>query len=108
VWKVASLDAPFVYPLTQEYDIPEFNLAHLANYAELASLIFPRPFMVERGHRDGVGWDEWVAFEYAKVFRFYSQMGLRDRTAIEYFDGPHEIHGVGTYEFLRKHLMGRR
>jgi len=107
VWKVASLDAPFVYPLTGEYDIPEFNLAHLANYAELASLIFPRPFMVERGHRDGVGWDEWVAFEYAKVFRFYSQMGLKDRTTIEYFDGPHEIHGVGTYEFLKKHLMGR-
>lgn len=107
VWKVASLDAPFVYPLTGEYDIPEFNLAHLANYAELASLIFPRPFMVERGHRDGVGWDEWVAFEYAKVYRFYSQMGIKDRTTIEYFDGPHEIHGVGTYEFLKKHLMGQ-
>ncbi|MBS1828586.1 MAG: hypothetical protein JST93_24995 [Acidobacteria bacterium] len=107
VWKVASLDAPFVYPLTGEYDIPEFNLAHLANYAELATLIFPRPFMVERGHKDGVGWDEWVAFEYAKVYRFYSQMGLKDRTTIEYFDGPHEIHGVGTYEFLRRHLMGQ-
>jgi cephalosporin-C deacetylase-like acetyl esterase len=104
VWKVASLDAPYVYPLTQEYDIPEFNLAHIANYAELASLIFPRPFYVERGHRDGVSWDEWVAFEYAKVFRFYSQKGLKDRTAIEYFDGPHQIHGVGTFEFLKKHL----
>jgi cephalosporin-C deacetylase-like acetyl esterase len=104
VWKVASLDAPYVYPLTQEYDIPEFNLAHIANYAELASLIFPRPFYVERGHRDGVSWDEWVAFEYAKVFRFYSQKGLKDRTEIEYFDGPHQIHGVGTFEFLKKHL----
>lgn len=104
VWKVASLDAPFVYPLTPEYDIPEFNLAHLANYFELSTLIFPRPFMVERGHRDGVGWDEWVAYEYAKVYRFYSQMGLKDRTTIEYFDGPHEIHGVGTFEFLKHHL----
>jgi hypothetical protein len=45
-----------------------------------------------------------VAFEYAKVFRFYSQKGLKDRTAIEYFDGPHQIHGVGTFEFLKKHL----
>ena len=25
--------------------------------------IAPRPFMVERGHDDGVGLDEWVAFE---------------------------------------------
>jgi len=104
VWKVASLDAPYVYPLTQEYDIPEFNLAHIANYAELATLIYPRPFYVERGHRDGVSWDEWVAYEYAKVFRFYSQNGMKDRTAIEYFDGPHQIHGVGTFEFLKKHL----
>jgi hypothetical protein len=31
-------------------------------------------------------------------------MGLADRTEIEFFDGPHTIHGVGTFEFLRKHL----
>ncbi|MBI3207659.1 MAG: alpha/beta hydrolase [Candidatus Solibacter usitatus] len=108
VWKVASLDAPYTYPLTQEYDIPEFNFANLVNHAELASLIFPRPFFVERGHKDGVSSDEWVAYEYAKVFRFYTQMGLRERTAIEYFDGPHQIHGVGTFEFLEKHLTLHR
>ncbi|HUQ95789.1 MAG TPA: hypothetical protein VM120_29190 [Bryobacteraceae bacterium] len=105
VWKVASLDAPFTYPFTGEYEIPEFNFAHMVNHAELASLIFPRPFYVERGHKDGVSNDEWVAYEYAKVYRFYQQMGLKDRTAIEYFDGPHQIHGVGTYEFLKKTLM---
>ena len=104
VWKVASLDAPYTYPLTAEYDIPEFNFAHLANHYELATLIYPRPFMVERGHRDGVSWDEWVAFEYAKVFRFYTQNGHKDRTTIEYFDGPHQIHGDGTFTFLKKHL----
>jgi hypothetical protein len=31
-------------------------------------------------------------------------MGLADRTEIEFFDGPHTIHGVGTFDFLRKHL----
>ena len=30
-------------------------------------LIAPRPFMVERGHYDGVAPDEWVAYEFAKV-----------------------------------------
>jgi hypothetical protein len=104
VWKTASLDAPFVYGLTPEYEIPEFNFANLANHYELATLIFPRPFMVERGHKDGVSWDEWVAYEYAKVFRFYSQMGLRERTSIAYFDGPHAIHGVETFAFLKRHL----
>ncbi|HVR35830.1 MAG TPA: hypothetical protein VMS21_08265 [Methylomirabilota bacterium] len=26
------------------------------------------------------------------------------RIAIEFFDGPHTIHGEGTFEFLHKHL----
>ena len=47
--------------------MPEFDLGHTFNYAEMAALIAPRPFMVERGHDDGVGIDEMVAYEYAKV-----------------------------------------
>lgn len=104
VWKTATLDAPFVYPLTGEYEIGEWDFAHRFNHAELAVLIFPRPFFVERGHADGVSWDEWVAYEYAKVRRFYAQMGLADRTAIEYFNGGHVIHLKGALEFLKKHL----
>jgi hypothetical protein len=60
--------------------------------------------MVERGHRDGVGIDEWVAYEYARVRRLYVSLGIGERTAIEFFDGPHQIHGVGTFEFLKRHL----
>jgi len=29
---------------------------------------------------------------------------IGDRTTIEHFDGPHTIHGVGTFEFLKKWL----
>jgi len=104
IWKNTSTTDPYSYLFTQEYDMIEFDLANVANYAELATLIAPRPFMVERGHRDGVAPDEWVAYEYAKVRRFYTEMGLADKTEIEFFDGPHEIHGDGTFEFLRKHL----
>ena len=60
--------------------------------------------MVERGHGDGVGVDEWVAFEYAKVRRLYVNLGIAGRTRIEFFDGGHEIHGKGTFEFLHRHL----
>jgi len=60
--------------------------------------------MVERGHDDGVAPDEWVAYEYAKVRRLYVQLGIGDRTEIEFFNGPHQIHGVGTFEFLHRHL----
>ena len=37
----------------------------------MAALIAPRPFMVERGHFDGVAPDERVALEFAKVRHTY-------------------------------------
>ena len=82
----------------------DFDVANTFNHAELAGMIAPRPFMVERGHQDGVGLDEWVAYEYAKVARRYAQLQIPDRTEIEYFDGAHQIHGRGTFEFLHRWL----
>lgn len=102
--KCATVDSPYSYLYTIEYDMYEFNLAHTFNYAEMAALIAPRPFMVERGHHDGVAPDEWVAHEYARVRRFYAKLGIADRTEIEFFNGPHTINGEGTYRFLHKHL----
>ena len=104
LWKITSVEEPFSYMFTREYDMYEFNLGNTFNYAEMAALIAPRPFMVERGHADGVGLDEYVAFEYAKVRRFYAAAGLADRTRIEFFLGGHEIHSEGTFDFLRRHL----
>ena len=104
IWKMTSIDAPFSYMFTGEYEMFTFNMGNTFNYAELAGLICPTPFMVERGHDDGVGIDEWVAYEYAKVRRLYNKLGIGDRTEIEYFNGPHQIHGQGTFEFLHKHL----
>lgn len=97
------------YMFTGEYEIYEFNLGRTFNYAEMAALIAPRPFMVERGHGDLVGADEWVAYEYAKVFRLYNSILKQpERTALEVFDGGHQIHAQGTFEFLRRHLQWPR
>jgi len=105
VVKNASTRHPFSYVWTGEYEIFEFDLGSTFNYAEMAALICPRPFMVERGHFDGVGTDEMVAFEYAKVQHLYNaRLKIPDKCAIEWFVGPHKINGVGTYEFLHKHL----
>ena len=82
----------------------EFDFANKVNYSDLSNLMAPRPFMVERGHRDGVAPDEWVAYEFAKTRLFYSQMKIEDRVAIEFFDGPHTINGKGTFEFLKRYL----
>jgi hypothetical protein len=102
--KNVTVDDRYSYVFTGEYEMFEFNLGHTFNYAELAGMMAPRPFMVERGHLDGVAPDEWVAYEYAKVRRLYAFLGIPERTTIEFFNGPHSIHGVGTYQFLHKHL----
>jgi dienelactone hydrolase len=103
-WKNVSVDFRGSYMFSGEYEMPEFNLGQTMVYAEMAALIAPRPFMVERGHDDGVGIDEYIGYEYAKVRRLYSRLKIPDRTEIEWFAGGHEIHGEGTFRFLQKHL----
>ena len=104
IWKNITLVWRNSYMYTGEYEMYEFDLGHTFNYAEMARLIAPRPFMVERGHDDGVGLDEWVAHEFARVRILYSRLKIPEKTEIEYFAGVHEIHLVGTLRFLRQHL----
>lgn len=104
-WKITTDEQPFSYQFTREYEIYEFNQTNTFGHAEMATLIAPRPFFVERGHADGVGIDEWVSYEYAKVRRLFAQWQLNDRTAIEYFNGIHQIWGHGAFEFLHRHLQ---
>ncbi|MEX0792474.1 MAG: hypothetical protein WD045_05025, partial [Pirellulaceae bacterium] len=103
--KNASTRNPRSYVWTGEYEIFEFDLASTFNYAEMAALIAPRPFMVERGHFDGVADDEMVGFEFAKVRHLYAaRLKIPERCEIEWFDGPHAINGEGTFDFLHRHL----
>jgi dienelactone hydrolase len=105
VLKNASTRENFSYMWTGEYEIFEWDLGSTFNYAEMAALICPRPFMVERGHFDGVGEDHWVGYEYAKIRHLYAaQLKIGDQTEIEWFVGPHTINGQGSYRFLHKHL----
>ncbi len=105
IWKNASTRSPYSYVWTGEYEIFEFDLGNTFNYAEMAALIAPRPFMVERGHFDGVAPDETVGYEFAKVRHLYqAQLGIGERCQIEWFAGPHTINGKGTFDFLHKHL----
>ena len=103
-WKNVSTDFPGSYMFNRGYEMPDFNMGMTFGYAEMAALIAPRPFMVERGRQDRVAIDEWVAYEFTKVERLYGGLGIPQRTEIEYFDGPHMIHGKGTFKFLHRHL----
>jgi dienelactone hydrolase len=102
--KVAATDSDYSFMYSIEWEMPYFDLGSTFNYAEMAYLMVPRPFMVERGHHDGVAPDEWVNSEYAKVRWLYAQLGLSGRTAIDHYNGGHTINGEATFEFLHRHL----
>ena len=103
--KNASTLYPFSYIWIREYEIFEFDMANTFDYSEITRLIAPRPFMVERGYRDNVGWNEFVAFEYAKVYAYYAyKLDIPDRTDIHWFNDGHKINGEKTYPFLDRFL----
>jgi dienelactone hydrolase len=105
IGKNVSVDLDRSYMWTGEYEMYEFDLGNTFNYAEMAYLIAPRPFMVERGHDDGVGIDEMVAYEFAKVRYLYAnRLKIPERTTIEWFVGGHQINAKETFAFLKKHL----
>lgn len=89
---------------TIEWEMPYFDMGSKFSYAEMAYLIFPRPFMVERGHHDMVQPDEWVGSEYGKVRYMYDQFNKGDNTTIEFFNGGHSMKLNETIGFLHKHL----
>ncbi|HWD91734.1 MAG TPA: dienelactone hydrolase family protein [Verrucomicrobiae bacterium] len=105
IWKCATTDSSYSYVWSPEYEMYEFNMGNTFNYSDVTALIAPRPFMVERGHFDQVAPDDRVAYEFANVrFLYEARLGLHDQCTLEWFTGPHTIHGKGTFDFLREHL----
>ena len=102
--KVADPDFPGGFMKSIEWEMPYWNMGARFDCAEMAGLIFPRPFFVERGQHDLVSTDEWVAHEYAKVRYLYARFGMEDKTGIEFFHGGHSINGEASFEFLHNHL----
>lgn len=108
VMKKAAFDWPGSYLYTNQYEMPDFNLGNTFNYAEMAALIAPRPFMVERGSQDSVGDEEWVSFEFAKVRRHYANLEIADRAKIAHHGGGHVIDGAETFPFIDQELWRDR
>ena len=104
--KMASTFYPPSFVFTEEYEMFEFDLGNTFSYSELASLIAPRPFFIERGNFDVVGWDEETGYEYGKVLHLYqAQLNIPDRLGIDWFNGPHRVNAVKSFEFLDQFLM---
>lgn len=104
VTKMASTLYPFSFALWDEYEMFEFDLGSTLNYSDLAGLCAPRPFMAQRGHADGVAWDEFVGYEYALVQRIYQRLKVPERAALHWFDGGHEIDVEAAAAFFDRFL----
>ena len=98
--KVVDAYYPGSFINTPEWEMSYYNMGTTFSYAEMAYLIFPRPFMVERGHDDLVQPDEWIGYEYAKIKYVYDQFNKGDKTTIEYFNGGHSMHNISTLIFF--------
>lgn len=89
---------------TIEWEMSYFNMGNTFSYAEMAYLIFPRPFMVERGHDDTVQPNEWVFYEFGKVKYVYDRFNYGNKLGMEVFNGGHSMRCEGTFTFLHTHL----
>jgi hypothetical protein len=89
-----------------EYEIFEFDLGSRFNYAELAAMICPRPFMVESFHHSGLFEDHNRA-EYARVSLLYENLGISERTRTAYWPTSHPREAYAhrqTFDFLHEKL----
>ncbi|MFL2542456.1 MAG: dienelactone hydrolase family protein [Candidatus Latescibacterota bacterium] len=72
--------------------------------SDLASLICPRPLLVEQGKADGIAWWPLMLQEYEQTCEHYQKLGLAERIEIDLHEGGHEIRYVRSLEFLKKWL----
>lgn len=106
--KVSSVYYPTSFVFHVDSEMPMWNRGHTMDYAEMANmLIFPRPFMVEHGKKDGIAPPGWVEHEYEKVRRHYQKHGMGEKTDLDHHEGGHIINGVKTIPFLHRYLDWR-
>jgi hypothetical protein len=90
-----------------EYEIFEFDLGNTFNYAEMAALICPRPFMAEQFHEKDAFAKRSLA-EFSKIQSLYDGLRLTDRAAITYYPSyqpPSPYQHRKTFDFLHTHLQ---
>ena len=72
--------------------------------SDLASLICPRPLLIEQGKADGIAWWPMMLQEYEETREHYRKLGVADRIEIDLHEGGHEIRMEKSLDFLRKWL----
>jgi hypothetical protein len=72
--------------------------------SDVASLICPRPLMIQTGKKDGIAWWPMVLEEFEAAREHYRRLGVADRIEMDLREGGHEAHVESGLRFLTKWL----
>ena len=72
--------------------------------SDVASLICPRPLMIQTGKKDRIAHWPMVLEEFEAARQHYVKLGVGDRIAMDLRDGGHETHVESGVQFLTKWL----
>lgn len=72
--------------------------------SDVASLICPRPLLIQTGKKDGIAWWPQVVEEFETTKEHYRKLGIEDRIAMDLHEGLHEISLDSGLAFLKKWL----
>jgi hypothetical protein len=72
--------------------------------SDVASLICPRPLLVQTGKKDGIAWWPQVVEEFEASKEHYRRLGIDERIGMALHEGGHEIHVESGLAFLTKWL----
>ena len=73
--------------------------------SDVASLICPRPLLVQTGKKDGIAWWPQVIEEFEASKEHYRKLGIEDRIAMDLHDGGHEIRVESGVAWMKKWLQ---
>lgn len=71
---------------------------------DIASLLAPRPLLVEAGTQDPIFPIAAVRASYAQVQHSYALLGAEERLDADFFEGDHQISGAKAYDWLWRWL----
>jgi cephalosporin-C deacetylase-like acetyl esterase len=102
---IVDVEKSYVLDGYGQYEIFEFDMANTFDHSDMAKLIAPRPFIVERGHLDQVAYSETVGYEFGKVRYYYDHcLKMPDRAHILWMDGGHTTFVGTSIKYLDRFL----
>lgn len=83
-----------------------YVFGHLTAFgdADLASMVCPRPFMVQHGRLDAIAWWPQVVEEYERARTHWSNLGLSARVNMDLHEGGHVVRAAPGVNWMSKWL----